>query len=65
MNIFRKKNLLKSFVKIELSYFFTINMFNTAESCMEQWIFLYKQVIFLLLGIIYVPPIILDNWFLT
>ena len=28
--------LFKSFVKIELSYVFTINMFSTAESCMEQ-----------------------------
>ena len=37
MNIFqKKKNLFKSFVKIELSYAFTINMFSTAESCMEQ-----------------------------
>ena len=37
MNIFRKKYFLfKSFVKIELSYVFTINMFSTAESCMEQ-----------------------------
>ena len=38
MNIFRKKKKIffKSFVKIELSYFFTINMFSTAESCMEQ-----------------------------
>ena len=37
MNIFRKKNIFfKSFVKIELSYVFTINMFSTAESCMEQ-----------------------------
>ena len=40
-------------------------MFSTAESCMEQWIILLKQVIFLLLGIIYVPPIILDSLFLT
>ena len=24
-----------------------------------------EQVIFLLLGIIYVPPLILDSWFLT
>ena len=32
MNIFRKKYFLfKSFVKIELSYVFTINMFSTAE----------------------------------
>ena len=37
MNIFRKKNLLfKSFVKVELSYFFTIKMFNTAENCTEK-----------------------------
>ena len=38
MNIFRKKYFLisKSFVKIELSYVFTINMFSTAESCMKQ-----------------------------
>ena len=36
MNIFRKKNLFKSFVKIELSYVFTINVFSTAKSCMEQ-----------------------------
>ena len=34
MNIFRKK--IFSFVKIELSYVFTINIFSTAESCMEQ-----------------------------
>ena len=31
-----KKNLFKSFQKIELSYDFTINMFNTAENCMEK-----------------------------
>ena len=37
MSIFRKKKFfLKSFVKVELSYVFTINMFSTAESCMEQ-----------------------------
>ena len=37
MNIFRKKNFLfKSFVKVELSYVFTINMFSTAENCMES-----------------------------
>ena len=37
MTIFRKKYFLfKSFVKIELSYVYTINMFSTAESCMEQ-----------------------------
>ena len=36
MNIFRKKNIFKSFVKVELSYVFTINMFSTAENCMEK-----------------------------
>ena len=38
MSIFRKKKsfLFKSFVKIELSYVFTINMFSTAENCMEK-----------------------------
>ena len=37
MNIFRKKYFLfKSFVKVELSYVFTIEMFSTAEICMEK-----------------------------
>ena len=37
MNIFRKQiYLFKSFVTIELGYVFTINIFSTAESCMEQ-----------------------------
>ena len=37
MNIFRNISFLfKSFVKIELSYVFTINMFSTAENCMEK-----------------------------
>ena len=36
MNIFRKKNIFKLFVKIELTYVFTINMFSTAKSCIEQ-----------------------------
>ena len=40
--IFRKKYFLfKSFVKVELCYVFTINMFSTAENCKE------KQIIFL------------------
>ena len=34
MNIFRKK--IFSFVKVELSYVFTINMFRTAENCREK-----------------------------
>ena len=41
-------------------------MVSTAENCKERWIILSKEVIFLLLVIIYVPPIIiLDSWFLT
>ena len=37
MNIFQNKYLLlKSFVKIELTYVFTMNMFSTAENCMEK-----------------------------
>ena len=36
MNIFRKKKILfKSFVKMEISYVCTINMFITVENCME------------------------------
>ena len=36
-NIFRKKYFLfKSFVKVELSYDFTINLFSTAENCTEK-----------------------------
>ena len=37
MNIFR--NVLfcfKSFVKVDLSYFFTINLFTIAENCTEK-----------------------------
>ena len=40
MNIFRKKNLFKSFVKVELSYVVTINLISTAENCMEKCIIL-------------------------
>ena len=37
MNISRKKSFLFiSFVKVELSYVFTIKMLNTAENCMEK-----------------------------
>ena len=37
MNIFQKKSFLfKSFVKIELSYVFIINMFSTAVNCIEK-----------------------------
>ena len=46
MNIFRKKYFLfKSFVKIELSYIFTINMVSTAENC-----YLIKRGVFSLIG---------------
>ena len=48
MNIFKKKYFLfKSFVKIELSYIFTINMVITAENCKEKCIILLKEVFFL------------------
>ena len=38
MNIFRFlfSFLFKSFVKVELSYVFTINMFTRAENCTEK-----------------------------
>ena len=37
VNIFRKfSSLFKSFVKIEFSFVFTINMFSAAENCMEK-----------------------------
>ena len=38
MKIFGKKIffLFKSFVKVELSYLFTINLFTIAENCMEK-----------------------------
>ena len=41
-NIFRKKIyfLFKSFVKVELSYVFTINLFTIAENCIEKCIIL-------------------------
>ena len=38
MNFFRKKYFLfKSFVKAELSFSFTINLFSTAENCMKKY----------------------------
>ena len=41
MNSFSKKKiLLKSFVKVLLSYVFTINLFALAENGMEKWIIL-------------------------
>ena len=66
INIFRKfLFLFKSFVKVELSYVFTIKMFSTTENCMEKWIILSNRCLFLLLVIICVPPIILDRWIST
>ena len=51
MNIFRKFYFLfKSYVKVELSYVFTIKMFNTAENCMTKVNFLIKRVCFSLVG---------------
>ena len=32
--------LFKSFVKVELSYVFRINLFTITENCMEKWIIL-------------------------
>ena len=48
MNIFRKKKyfLLKSFVKIELSYIFTINVVSTAENCRESELSDLKRCVF-------------------
>ena len=41
MNIFqKKKKKIESFVKIEFSYVFTINIFSTAENCMKKLIIL-------------------------
>ena len=63
MNIFRNKKyfLFKSFVKVELSYVFTINMFSTAEKLQGKVNYLIKIGVFLLLVIIYAPPITLDS----
>ena len=36
MNIFRFFFLFKSFVKVELSYAFIINLFTIAENCTEE-----------------------------
>ena len=46
MNIFRKKNHVKSFVKIELNYALTIHLFTKAKTCTEKWIILYKKQVF-------------------
>ena len=60
MNIFRKFLFsFKSFVKIELSFAFTINLFTIAENCNGNVNYLIKTGVFLLLVIIYVLPKIL------
>ena len=63
MNIFQEKKyfLFKSFVKVELSYVFTINLFTTAETARKSELSYKIGVCFLLLVIICVPPIIIDS----
>ena len=62
MNCFRKKYfLLKSFVKVELSYEFTVKVLSTAENAWKSELSDKNRCFFLLLVIIYVPPIILDR----
>ena len=64
MNIFRFFYFLfKSFVKVELSYVFTINLFTIAENCTESELSYKNRCVFLLLVIICVPPIIMDSSF--
>ena len=52
MNIFRKKkkSFFKSFVKIELSYVSTINLFITAENCMESELSYKNRCFFLVVN---------------
>ena len=51
MDIFEKFYFLfKSFVKVELSFVFTIKMFSTAENCMEKLIILSNRCFFPLVG---------------
>ena len=52
MNIFEKKKyfLFKSFVKIKLSYIFTINMVSTAGNCKRKVNNLIKRGVFSLFG---------------
>ena len=63
MNIFRKKNIFffESFVKVELSYVFTINLFTIAENCTESELSYKIGACFVLLVFICVPPIIIDS----
>ena len=61
MNIFRKKNLFKAFVKVELSYVFTISIFTIAESARKSELLYQMGVCLLFLVIICVPPIIIGS----
>ena len=63
MNIFSEKKyfLFQSFVKVELSYVFTINLFTIAETARESELLYKIGVCFLLLVIICVTPIIIDS----
>ena len=59
MNTFEKFYfLLKSFVKVELSYVFTLNRFAIAETAWKSDLPYKHRCFFLLLVIICVPPII-------
>ena len=57
--------LFKSFVKVELSYVFTINLFTIAETARKSELSYDIGVCFLWLVIICVPPIIIDSYFLA
>ena len=62
MNIFQNKYFLfKSFVKVELSYVFTINLFSIAENCTESELSYKNRCVFLFLVTICVPLIIIDS----
>ena len=65
MNIFRNFFLFKSFVKVELIYVYTINLFTIAETARKSELSYKINVCFLLLVNICVPPIIIDSSFLT
>ena len=51
----------KSFVKVELSYVFTINLFTIAENCTESTLSYTYRCVFLFLVIICIPPKIIDS----
>ena len=63
MNIFWNKKifLFKSFVKVVLSYVFTINLFTIAETARKSILSYKIGVCFLLSVIVRVPPIIIDS----